>query len=179
MTTYENDHQSEIPETKKGSGRLRIWTAAGLAVGLMAGTGLSLTAASPFTAGASVDSEMEDARQATRNDIRDGHGRNFGTEGHPHRHGLKGRPRLAGHRGEGMRAELLEAAATFLELSPEELREDLQAGSTLSTIAQEQGKSRDDLIAALLAEAIDTATARLNEFIPRLVDGELRPRRNS
>lgn len=181
MTSHENHHQSEIPETKRGSRRIRNWTAAGLALGLIAGTGLSMTAASPFSAAASVDSEIDDARDIARDGFRDGHGRRNALGGNfdsPRRE-RDGHGPMAGIRREGMRTGLVEAASTFLDMSPEDLRAELRDGSTLASIAEEQGKSRDDLIAALLAGMIDSVTEKLNEFLPRLVDGELGPRRTS
>lgn len=193
MTSHENDSQSENPKTTSGPHRRRNWTVAGLAFGLIAGTGLGVAAASPFSAGASVDSEIV-AEQAPHNQ---GHGPKA-----PMKRALQALvedgtlttsqleaviatladARQGGRdtfRGAGPRAELLETAATFLEISPEELRADLQAGSTLAEIAERQGKSRDDVIAALLAGAIDSVTEKMEKFVPRLVDGEMGPRRTS
>jgi hypothetical protein len=45
----------------------------------------------------------------------------------------------------------LPAAATFLGLSGEQIRTDLQNGQTLADIAKAQGKTADDLVAALVA----------------------------
>lgn len=193
MTSHENESRSENPKTISGPRRKRNWTVAGLAFGLIAGTGLGVTAASPFSAGAAVDSEIvaEQApndqvegpkvpmKRALQTLVEDGILTTSQLEAviatlADARHG--GRDTF---RGAGLRAELLETAASFLEISPEELRADLSAGSTLAEIADRQGKSRDDVIAALLAGAIDSVTEKMEEFLPRLVDGEIGPRRTS
>lgn len=88
----------------------------------------------------------------------------------------------------------LDAAARYLELSREELREELAGGKTLAEIATAEGKSVDGLVDALVASAekkIDAAVtagrlteeraaelkADLRSRITALVDRELRPRR--
>ena len=56
----------------------------------------------------------------------------------------------------------LHAAATFLGLSDSELRSQLESGKTLAQIAKDEGKSVDDLIQSLVADAkqhLDAAVA--------------------
>lgn len=94
-----------------------------------------------------------------------------------------------GHHGPGMGGpgterrhpvrEVLDTAATFLGLDAKELRAELKSGKTLAEIAEAHGKSRQELIDALVSAGIDAATERLNEQIPRLVDGEVGPRQDS
>lgn len=81
--------------------------------------------------------------------------------------------------GRGPGRELMDTAATFLGLDAQELRSELKSGKTLAEIAEAQGKSRQDLIDALVSAGIDAATERLNERIPRLVDGDIGPRHDS
>ena len=57
--------------------------------------------------------------------------------------------------------EKLDAAAEYLGVTDEELREALQSGKSLAEIAEEKGKSLDGLKEALLAEA----QTRLNEAV--------------
>ncbi len=85
--------------------------------------------------------------------IESGEGRGFGF-GHEGGFGHKGG---FGHRG-GMG---LAAAATYLELSHDELRAELRSGKSLATVAGEQGKSVDGLKNALLKDA----TAKLDEAV--------------
>ncbi|MDH4176821.1 MAG: hypothetical protein OEV72_04515 [Thermoleophilia bacterium] len=80
-----------------------------------------------------------------------GFGPGFGPRGGPGHHGG------LGHRG-GMG---LDAAATYLGLSQDELRTELRSGKSLATIAGEQGKSVDGLKAAMVKEA----TAKLDEAL--------------
>lgn len=88
-----------------------------------------------------------------------------------------------GHRGPGRERgpvkKMLDTAASFLGLDAQELRDELRSGKTLAEIAEANGKSRQELIDALVAAGIDAATERLNEQIPRLVDGEIGPRHDS
>ncbi|NNH23878.1 hypothetical protein HLB09_12415, partial [Pseudokineococcus marinus] len=56
----------------------------------------------------------------------------------------------------------LDAAAEVLDLTPEELRDALaQDGATLASVAEDQGVSTDDLVAAL----VDAARAHLDEEV--------------
>ncbi len=55
-----------------------------------------------------------------------------------------------GHRGHGEGAEVV---SELLGLTPEEIREGFQAGSTLAELAQAQGVATEDLVDALVAEA--------------------------
>lgn len=71
-----------------------------------------------------------------------------------------------GHGGRGGRGFGLEAAATALGLTVEELRIELEGGSTIAAVATEQGVDVPTVIDALVAEA----TTRLNE---RVTAGDL------
>ena len=101
---------------------------------------------------------------------------------------LRGLHGSGGHRGAHPGAGL-DAAATYLGVTEAELRESLRSGDTLAEVAEEQGKSVEGLVAALVAEArarLDDAVesgrlteARrdelaegLEESITALVDGE-------
>ncbi|MGH2450812.1 MAG: hypothetical protein ACRDGE_06015 [Candidatus Limnocylindria bacterium] len=61
---------------------------------------------------------------------------------------------------------VLTAAATYIGISEEALREALAEGKTLAQIAEENGQTRDGLIAAI-TEAL---TQRITEEVPALVD---------
>lgn len=94
-----------------------------------------------------------------------------------------------GHHGPGMGGlgmerrhpgrEMLDTAATFLGLDAKELLAELKSGKTLAEIAEAHGKTRQELIDALVSAGVDAATERLNEQVPRLVDGEIGPRQDS
>jgi hypothetical protein len=86
-------------------------------------------------------------------------------------------PRLHGHGHKGFfpRAGLalrfgLESAADYLGLTEAELREALRDGKSLAELAQEEGKSVDGLVDALVAEQ----TSRLNDAVEdgRLTDAQ-------
>lgn len=82
--------------------------------------------------------------------------------------------------GDGGRIEkVLDTAAFFLGLDAQELRDELKSGKTLAEIAEANGKSRQELIDVLVAAGIEMATERLNDQVPRLVDGEIGPRHDS
>jgi AraC-like DNA-binding protein len=83
----------------------------------------------------------------------------------------------------------LDEAATYLGLSEDALREQLESGKTLAQVAQAQGKSVDGLVDAIVAdekqeldEAVadgritraeaDEKLANLREHVTRLVNGE-------
>jgi hypothetical protein len=87
----------------------------------------------------------------------------------------------------------LDAAATYLGLSEEELHESLRSGETLAEIATEQGKTVEGLTQAMVADAtehLDQAVAdgrlteeqkqeileHLSERIDAIVQGEFPPR---
>ena len=97
-----------------------------------------------------ITQEQADRAKAA---IESGEGRGFGF-GHPGGFGHKGG---FGHRG-GMG---LEAAADYLGLTAEELRDELHGGKSLATIAGEKGKSVDGLKAAMVKDA----TAKLDEAV--------------
>lgn len=96
----------------------------------------------------------------------------------------EGRP---GHRGAG-----LQEAAELLGMEPRELLEALRDGETLAALAEAEGVSVDDLVAAMLtrpterlAEAVedgvlaqeeaDEHLARITERVTALVNGEVEP----
>lgn len=58
-----------------------------------------------------------------------------------------------GRGGFGMQGDHLAAAATYLGLTPADLRTKMQGGQTLAAIATAAGKTRDGLIQALVADA--------------------------
>ncbi|HZG36586.1 MAG TPA: hypothetical protein VEY87_12150 [Gaiellaceae bacterium] len=109
-------------------------------------------------------------------------------------HPLLGGPRLHGHgfRGHGhgaLRGAKLAAAATYLGTTQVALRASLRAGKTLAQVAQEQGKSVDGLVDALVAEHVkrldaavaagrltkaqrDEHAARMKERVTARVQGE-------
>ena len=61
-------------------------------------------------------------------------------------------PRPGGRPGHGPKVDL-EAAATVLGITPEELRTELRAGKSLATIAGEKGVEVGKIVSALVAEA--------------------------
>jgi polyhydroxyalkanoate synthesis regulator phasin len=69
-------------------------------------------------------------------------------------------PGFGFHKGIGVHVGL-DAAATYLGLSGEELRTSLESGKTLAEVAKERGKSVDGLIDAMVAEA----TKQLDEAV--------------
>jgi len=97
-----------------------------------------------------------------------------------------------GHFGFAGRGEPFQAAATYLGISVQDLQTKLRSGQTLAQIAVTAGKTRDGLIAALVADATakidqavkdskltaDQATkikADLQAHITKLVDGTFPP----
>jgi hypothetical protein len=56
------------------------------------------------------------------------------------------------HGGRGQRGEHLEAAATALGMTADELRTELQAGKTIAQVAADQGVDVQDVIDALVAD---------------------------
>src|SRR5580765_3736905 len=71
-----------------------------------------------------------------------------------------------GHRPHGFGHEVhhglkLDAAATYLGLTEEELRTELESGKTLSQIATAHGKTPDGLVSAL----VDAASKKLDEAV--------------
>jgi hypothetical protein len=68
-----------------------------------------------------------------------------------------------GHRGPGMAGGLLNAAAQYLGLSPADLRSQLQGGKSLADIAQQQGKTVDGLVQAMLAPAKSRLDAAVSQ----------------
>jgi len=114
-------------------------------------------------------------------------------------HPLFGGPGVRGHgfggpgpRGHGRalrRGASLDAAAGYLGISEEALRQNLRGGKTLAAIAKEKGKSVDGLVDALVAEHVkrldaaveagrltkarrDELVAQLKERTTALVNGE-------
>jgi len=103
-----------------------------------------------------------------------------------------------GFEHDGFRAHVefggLEAAATYLGVTDEQLRTDLASGKSLADVAKTKGKSADGLIDALVADAnkkiaaavtagrlskaeADRLTALLKEHVTGLVNGTVGPRR--
>lgn len=72
------------------------------------------------------------------------------------------------HRG-GHRADHLEAAATALGLTAEELKAELEAGSTIAEVATAEGVDVDTVIEAMVAAATDG----IRERVTALVNGEV------
>jgi hypothetical protein len=67
-----------------------------------------------------------------------------------------------GHFGPGPFGDKLDAAASYLGLTQDQLRTKLDSGKTLAQVAKDQGKSVDSLIDALVADAkkhLDDAVA--------------------
>jgi hypothetical protein len=127
----------------------------------------------PFAAGATTDTTVEMVQGQMEEGLNNRHEPGAGHEyGSGHR-GHRGVP------GMGLRGDLVKSAAVLLGLTVEELRDELRSGSTLADIAEENGTSRQELIDALTTTAIESMTEKFNEMIPRLVDGEIGPRRNS
>jgi gas vesicle protein len=63
-----------------------------------------------------------------------------------------GRGGRGDHGGRGQRGEHLEAAATALGMTADELRTELKAGKTIAQVATDQGVDVQDVIDALVAE---------------------------
>jgi len=176
MTDHDRESRSEESASKTGMRRTRPWVAAGVALGLVTGVGVSLASTMPFAAGATTETTVEEVQDRM-------------DEGHNDRHELGARREHGfghrGHRGHrgvpgmGLRGDLVKSAAELLGLTVEELREELRSGSTLAEIAEENGTSRQELIDGLTTTAIESMTEKFNEMIPRLVDGEIGPRRDS
>ena len=73
---------------------------------------------------------------------------------------VSGAPAGVAERGPGG-GDLLSAAATYIGITPDALRTQLQAGASLADVAVAHGKTRDGLIAALST----AATAQLGTFV--------------
>lgn len=74
-----------------------------------------------------------------------------------------------GHGGRhgGMHREMLDAAATAIGITTDELKTELQAGKTIAEVAVANGKTAQEVIDALVA----TATADLTQRITDMVNG--------
>lgn len=70
----------------------------------------------------------------------------------------------------GFRGGILDAALEYIGITREQLRTEVEAGKTLSEIAIENGKTRDGLVAAMIA----AGQAELEERVERVVDAEPR-----
>lgn len=174
MTNHDREDRSEESASKTGIRRTRPWVAAGVALGLVTGVGASLAATMPFAVGATTETTVEEVQDRMDEGNDDRHELGSKSE-----HGFGHRDHRS-HRGVlGLRGDLVKSAAELLGLTVEELREELRSGSTLAEIAQENGTSRQELIDGLTTTAIESMTEKINEMIPRLVDEEIGPRRNS
>jgi polyhydroxyalkanoate synthesis regulator phasin len=77
--------------------------------------------------------------------------------------------------------EGLDAAATYLDVSEEELRTELESGKSLANVAKSKGKSVDGLVDALVADAKkhldeevsegNLSQAQADQFLSRLEEG--------
>jgi hypothetical protein len=74
---------------------------------------------------------------------------------------------------QGRHADLLEAAATALGITADELRAELEAGKTIADVAEERDVDLDSVIAAIVAAGEDEHVAR----VTAMVNGELREHR--
>jgi hypothetical protein len=73
-----------------------------------------------------------------------------------------GRPHGFGHhRGFGHHGPKLDTVATYLGVTEEQLRTELESGKTLAQIAKDHGKTADGLVGAL----VDAAGKRLDEAV--------------
>ena len=63
------------------------------------------------------------------------------------------------------RGERLDAAATALGMTADELRTELQAGKTIAEVATAQGVDLDTVIDALVAEATENIRERVTAFV--------------
>lgn len=227
MTTETTETNSPGGGSKIAGRRSRTIMAAGLALGLVTGTGVSLAAGWPFAAGASSrgngveasgrsnahdaprDTEAPDEEVDVHDDVADPASMlleilqplvddgtltqeqmdaviealseahddmDAGPMGDADGHGSPGM-RGMGHGRAG--GALLAEAAKFLGLDMRELMAELKSGKTLAEIAEAHGKSRQELVDALVAGGIKVATERLNDQVSRFVDGEIGPRQNS
>jgi hypothetical protein len=72
-----------------------------------------------------------------------------------------------GHGGRhgGMRGEILEAAATAIGITADELKTELQAGKTIAEVAVANGKTAQDVIDALVADATANLTQRITDMV--------------
>jgi hypothetical protein len=68
---------------------------------------------------------------------------------------------MHGHGGPGLHLTSLDAAATYLGVSEAELEERLRNGDTLAEVAEDEGKSVDGLVQAL----VDSASGRIDEAV--------------
>ena len=90
--------------------------------------------------------------------------------GHGGRHG--------GRHG-GMRGELLDAAATAIGITADELKTEIQAGKTIAEVAVENGTTAQDVIDALVATASADLTQRITDMVngvhPEVTDSSVAP----
>lgn len=78
---------------------------------------------------------------------------------------------VAAHLGAG--GTLIDAALEYIGITREQFRTEVEAGKTLTEIAVENGKTRDGLVAAMVAagnSALDAARAALPAKVEQLVD---------
>lgn len=166
----------------------------GLATGVVLAPAMAVAASSDATAGAALADRVSKVKDALKGLVSDG----TLTQAQADKVATALADQLPAHRGPGghlgpggpgMRGGApLEAAATILKLTPQELRTALESGKTLAQVAQAQGVSKTALVQALvtaaekrLAEAVTAGhltqaqaderkadlTARITELVDR------------
>lgn len=154
------------PAAKRGSRRL----AAGLVAGVVAAAGIGLAVQS--ASAAQID-EAPMGAQLPWDDSNDGGP--AGGSGHRHdgpmhdghmgdrQRGDKGSDQLGDRRG-GPR-EMLSLAADTLGMTLEELVGELKSGKSIADVAQEKGVAVQDVIDALVEQAMKGVTERITELV--------------
>jgi len=88
------------------------------------------------------------------------------------------RPDHGGRHG-GLRGEMLDAAATAIGVTADELKTEIQAGKTIAEVAVENGKTAQDVIDALVATASADLTQRITDMVngvhPEATDSSVAP----
>ena len=74
------------------------------------------------------------------------------------------RPDHGGRHG-GLRGEMLDAAATAIGITADELKTEIQAGKTIAEVAVENGTTAQDVIDALVATASTDLTQRITDMV--------------
>ncbi len=79
-------------------------------------------------------------------------------------HGGRHGGRHGGHHG-GLRGEMLDAAATAIGITADELKTEIRAGKTIAEVAVENGTTAQDVIDALVATASADLTQRITDRV--------------